>query len=137
MQTRQLSILFALALLLAGPAQANDVLNVKQRLNKAQSGGDEGLVKTASEKIICKTDKKPICYAEAAFLDAGYALTKVTRPEEDKAFFILFQKQDGGSWKPLYSRSLDLLSWPKLKADRVTIPEPVAKRLIQKMQALR
>lgn len=120
---------------LAMPAQAVNLQQMRQRVNNAISGKDQVLAKL-SEQIICKEDKKPICYCEAVFTDSGYALTKVTRPEEQKAYYILFQAA-GQNWKPLYSRTLDKLSLAKWKTDKVLIPDPVATRLIQKMQPLR
>ena len=131
---RQGMLLLAV-LLIAAPAGALNVQQMKQRVNNAINGKDQVLA-GLSEKIICKGDKKPICYAEAVFTDAGFALVKVTRPEDSKAWYILFQSQANG-WKPLYSRTMDKLTLAKWKADKVMIPDPVATRLIQKMQPLR
>lgn len=130
-------ILFAfLALsLVAGPAGALNVRQMKQRVNNAVAGNDQVLAAVA-EKIICKTDKKPICYAEAVFTDSGYAIVKITRPEDSKAYYMLFQNIPSG-WKPIYSRTMEFLTLAKWKADKVQIPEPIAIRLIQKMQPLR
>ncbi|PKL77740.1 MAG: hypothetical protein CVV27_04660 [Candidatus Melainabacteria bacterium HGW-Melainabacteria-1] len=127
-----LSLLF---LMLSPSALAINVQQMKQRIDNSISGKDQVLA-AASEKIICKGDKKPICYAEAVLTDSGFALVKVMRPEDAKAWYILFQQQ-GKAWKPLHSRTLDKLSLSKFKADHVMIPDPVAKRLIQKMQPLR
>lgn len=115
-------------------AQLN-VQQMRQRINNVIAGKDQVLA-AAAEKIICKTDKKPICYADAVLTDSGYALVKITRPEDDKAYYILFHNQTDG-WKPLYSRTMQFLSLAKWKSDKVMIPDPVASRLIQKMQALR
>lgn len=130
-------ILFALLALslAAGPASALNVRQMKQRVNNAIAGNDQVLA-SAAEKIICKTDKKPICYAEAVFTDSGYAIVKITRPEDSKAYYMLFQNIPSG-WKPIYSRTMEFLNLAKWKADKVQIPEPIAIRLIQKMQPLR
>ncbi len=128
---------FALSLLLvlSPSALAVNVQQMKQRINNSTQTPEQVLIASA-QSIICKADKKPICYCEAVFIDSGYALTKVTRPEANKSYYILYQNKDG-KWNPLYSRTMDLLNLNKWKADHVLIPDPVAKRLISKLQALR
>lgn len=127
----------SLLMLLSPQVLAVNVQQMKQRLNNSTQTPEQVLLAT-SQNIICKTDKKPICYCEAVIIDTEkvFAITKVTRPEANKTYYILYQHKDN-KWNPLYSRTMDLLSLKKWKDDHVMIPDPVAKRLISKLQALR
>ena len=117
------------------PADAITVQQMRQRINNTVATNEQ-LLAASAEKIICKGQKKPICYAEGIFVDSGFALVRVTRPEDEKAYYIVYQNKPEG-WMPMYSRTMDLLSLAKWKADKVAIPDPVANRLIQKMLPLR
>lgn len=125
----------SLLMLLSPQVLAVNVQQMKQRLNNSTQTPEQVLMAT-SQSIICKADKKPVCFCEAVFIDSGYAITKVTRPEDHKAYYIVYQHKDN-KWNPLYSRTTDLLSLKKWKDDHVMIPDPVAKRLISKLQAVR
>jgi len=119
---------------LSGPGQAIDVQHMQKRLNNTVQTPAQ-VVSQAAEKIICKTDKKPICYANGAVFDGDFALVRVHRPE-GRSFFMLFQKREN-TWQPIYSRPMESLNWEKWQADQVLISDLVAQRLIKKLQAVR
>ena len=114
---------------------ANTVTQIKNRLNNATAKPEQVLA-GLSDKIICKTDKKPICYTEHVLIEERFALTLVTRPEENKHYFILFENTGKTSWKALFSRTLEHMNVPKWKKEKLQIPEPIAIKLIQKAKAL-
>lgn len=116
------------------PAQAVNVQQMKQRLDRAVDKPVQQ-VNAQAEKIICKTERKPICYADGTVIEEGYALVRVHRPE-GPSYFVLFQ-QKNNAWKPIYSRKIEKLSLPLWKADKVHISDTLAARMIQKLQALR
>lgn len=130
-----LFVLLSASLVMTTPANAITVQQMKQRINNV-TASKEQLLMALSEKIICKGDKKPICYSEAPIFEGSFAITKVSRPEDDKYYYILYQGLPSG-WKPLYSRTMEFLNLDKWKMDKVPIPDPVARVLIQKLQALR
>lgn len=125
-------LVFGISVLL--PAQAVNVQQMKQRVDRAVDKPAQDVNKLA-EQIICKTERKPICYANGTVLDAGYALVRIHRPE-GQSYFVLFQQKDK-AWKPIYSRKLERLSLALWKADKVHISDTLAARMIQKLQALR
>ncbi|MGV3523625.1 MAG: hypothetical protein ACO1RX_05340 [Candidatus Sericytochromatia bacterium] len=116
------------------PARAVNVQQMKQRLDRAVDKPVQQ-VNAKAEQIICKTERKPVCYADGAVIEAGYALVRITRPE-GQSYFVLFQQKDN-AWKPIYSRKLEKLSLSLWKADKVHISDTLAARMIQKLQALR
>lgn len=134
---RHKGCVLACFLIFALPVYATtDIQIMKQRLNDTVAKPEQVLAQKA-EQIICKTDKKPVCYSEVVFIDSNYGLSLIKRPEDQKIYYVLFEFAQGKGWFPIFSRTIEHLSWPKWKAAKVHIPEPVASRLIQKAKTVR
>lgn len=114
-------------------ARAVDIQHMKQRIDNTVNRPEQ-LVTKAAEKIICKQDKKPVCYANGVVAEERFMLVRVHRPQ-GRDFYMLFY-QDNKQWKPIYSRPMDQLDAAQWHRDAVAIPQNVAQSLIRKLQAL-
>lgn len=117
-------------------AQAINTQHMQQRLDRAVDR-PEAIVKGLAEKLVCKQDKKPICYASQAVFDGDqtfqFALVKISRPEKQDGY-ILFQGQGPEKWVPIHAGLYDQLELTKWKAKKVYISDIIAQRLIQKLK---
>lgn len=123
----------ALGLGLMLPVQAVDIQHMQQRLDHTINQPEQRVSQTA-EAIICKHDKKPVCYANGVVKEGHFMLVRVHRPEA-RDFYMLFY-QDESQWKPIYSRPMTQLDAAQWKRDKVAIPEQFAHQLIKQLLAL-
>lgn len=122
-----------LILLSALPVQAGDIQNLQNRLDKATQKPEQQLGQQA-EKLTCKGQKKPICYADGVVIEARFALVKISRPEQG-ALFLLFEKI-GEQWKLRHAGKIVDLK-PATLTLKAEISQKHAQALIQKLAAVR
>lgn len=114
-------------------ALAVDIQHMKRRIDNTVNRPEQQVAKTA-EKIICKQDKKPVCYANGVVAEDRFMLVRVHRPQ-GRDFYMLFYQNDK-QWKPIYSRPMTQLDAAQWQREAVAIPPNVAKSLIRQLQAL-
>lgn len=125
--------------LLAPQAQAISIQHMQQRLDRAENK-PEKIVREYAEKLVCKQDKKPVCYASAVVFDGDrnfhFALVKISRPELHDGYLLLLQ-EGKDKWKAIHAGLMSQLSLAHWKAKKVHISDLIAARLIQKLSTAR
>lgn len=107
-----------------------DIRNLQNRLNRAVDQQGQ-IVKGKAQKLVCKTQKKPVCYASKVVYERNFALVRVQHADRGD-FFVLLHKK-GKQWRARYAKSFKRLSLSAWRSDRAPVPEPVAKKLIAKL----
>lgn len=114
-------------------AQTQDIRNLKNRLEKAQDSPKQRLMAQA-EKPICKGERKPICYTEALVASKGWALLRITRPEDHLLYFVLLRKKPDETWKIVLYGDHAKLSVDHFKVQNARMPDDLAQKMIAELK---
>lgn len=114
-------------------AQNRDIRNLKNRLEQAQDSPKQRLMAQA-EQPICKGDRKPVCYTEALIASKGWALLRITRPEDNLLYFVLMRKMPDETWKMVLYGDHAKLSVDYLKAQSARMPDDLARKMIAELK---
>lgn len=78
-------------------ASAINVQHMKERIQKSTHPPGQALLPMA-QKLACKSEKKPDCYAANQFQVSRFALVQVHRLEQED-LFLFFQEEANKKWK--------------------------------------
>ena len=114
------------------PAQAVNIQHMKQRVEKNITATAPPFFYQA-QKLTCKTQKKPICYANRHAVSGRFGLVQIHRLEQ-KDIYLFFQQEASNKWKLKgVAQDKDLNSG--FLVTHAEITEAAAKVLLKKFSA--